>query len=149
MEKEHSSSRSSTKGARSNYTALQPWHDCFIKVGCVYRCSNHGATASSKSAVWIHINTMVRLLHQCRSCGPYATVYNHVSTALSKSAMRSLQDHQPWLDRTTNVGHVELKSSTVLAVLDHPHGMLDSVLHLQCHRPTDSSISAIYHLVPG
>jgi hypothetical protein len=91
---------------------------------------NHGATASSKSAVRISINTMVRLLHQYRSCGPCATVYNHGSTASSKSAMRSLQDHQPWLDRTTNVSYVELKSSTVLAVLDHPHGMLDSVLHL-------------------
>jgi hypothetical protein len=101
-----------------------------VKFGELVIHTHHGATASSKSAVRISINTMVRLLHQYRSCGPCATVYNHGSTASSKSAMRSLQDHQPWLDRTTNVGYVELKSSTVLAVLDHLHGMLDSVLHL-------------------
>jgi hypothetical protein len=114
-----------TASSTSAVWSLKSWPDCFINVGYVEHHHNHGPTASSMSAVRNIINTTV--LHQCRSCSAYATVYNHCSTASSKSVVRSLQDNQPWLDRT--VGHVELKSSTVL-VLDHPHVMLDSVFYI-------------------
>jgi hypothetical protein len=82
MEKEHSSSRSSTKGARSNYTAssmLAVWID---------RYQNHGSTASLMSAM-LYLNKSSqpcqRPLHQGRSCGSVLT---------------------SWFDCSINVDHV-------------------------------------------
>ena len=110
---------------------------------------NHGATDSSRSAMWINFIWQPwndRLIKR-RPCG-YANHNHDIDRLINVGHAVLVINHG--IDRLINVGRADHPHiiTKVLAGLDHRRSMLELAMYSQNHRSTVSSMSVVQNLGP-